>query len=68
VQAGEISARKVGIKMPHQDYLRALSVGLSLEKVLQIPANAASLRILILDSRSGETGTLTIPLREIRDS
>lgn len=65
-QAGEVSAGKAGIKLPPGDYRRALSAGLPLEKVLQIPANAASLRVLILDVRSAELGTLTMPLRKIR--
>ncbi len=67
-QTGEISAKKISDKMPSEDYLRTLRSGLSLATVLQIPSDATSLRIVVLDSPSAKKGTLTIPLLEIRDN
>jgi VWFA-related protein len=64
-QQGRIASQKLNLRLTAQAHAAAMRDGLTLQSSLPVAANAAGVRLLLIDARSKEIGTLSIPLRKI---
>jgi len=55
-------SRKIEFNLAQRSYEAAERGGLLFSRTLEMPANAASLRVLVRNDLSGEIRTLTIPM------
>ena len=58
-------SRKIEFNLTERTYEAAQRSGLLFSRTLEMPAKAASLRVLVRNDPSGEIGTLTIPAKDI---
>ena len=58
-------SRRIEVNLTQRNYEAAQRSGLLFSRTLEMPANAASLRVLVRNDPSGEIGTLTIPTKDI---
>jgi hypothetical protein len=56
------ASRRIEFNLTQRTYETAERGGLLLSRTLEVPANAARLRVLVRNDPSGEIGTLTIPI------
>ena len=58
-------SRRIEVNLTQRSYEAAQRSGLLFSRTLEMPAKAASLRVLVRNDPSGEIGTLTIPAKDI---
>lgn len=59
------ASRRIEFNLTQRSYEAAQQRGLLFSRTLEMPAKAASLRVLVRNDPSGEIGTLTMPLKDI---
>jgi hypothetical protein len=58
-------SRRIEFNLTRRTYEAAQHSGLLFSRTLEMPANAASVRVLVRNDPSGEIGTLTMPTKDI---
>jgi len=64
-QLGDVPLDSPALNLTAEQHDRALREGINLRFTMRIPAEAATLRVLVRDDDSGNTGTVTIPLDDL---
>jgi hypothetical protein len=64
-ESGSPSSETIDLNLTQKTYEAALRDGLVLARTVQVPPGATRIRMLILNDSSGQTGSLTIPLRAV---
>lgn len=64
-QIGEIPLDSPAITLTPEQHDRSLRDGIALRFQMKIPAGATTLRVLVRDENSGDTGSVTIPLDDL---
>ena len=64
-QVGDIPLDSPALNLTQAQYDRALREGINVRFTMRIPAAASSLRVLVRDEDSGNTGTVTIALTDL---
>jgi VWFA-related protein len=57
----QVEGQALGLRLKSSTYQSLLSAGIPFERVFQMRAGMASLRVLIVDENSGRMGSVTIP-------
>jgi hypothetical protein len=65
---GNPDYRKVALNLTERSYETAVKNGLAFSRTLTVPSKANEVRVLVRNPVSGNIGTLTIPLGEIRQA
>lgn len=64
-ESGSPSSETIDLNLTQKSYEAAVRDGLVLARTVRVPPGATRVRVLILNDVSGQTGMLTIPLRDI---
>jgi len=64
-QLGDIPLDSPALSLTQEQHERALRDGINLRFMMRIPAHATTLRVLVRDADSGNTGTVTIPVDDL---